>query len=506
MFKHRQKDKNNEAENNENAPTSLASSLSINEKLLREQLQDCADVQFISKRFQTPEGDKKALFLYCTGLVDSKRVDQQIFPHMDAWILEGQIEPKQMPFSAVEICRDDITVLEQLFEGALIFLLDGNERAFIFDVSDIPQRTPEETQSETSVRGARDCFIENITTNIALIRKRIKSGSLKVKSYYIGRRTKTKIALLYLDDVIQPDLLKIVKEQIKKIDIDTLNSSQQLEEYLDVKAFRLLPCFDYTGRPDLVVGLLTRGRFVIMVDGNPTVITGPTNLTEQLKSGEDVHNMYIVNSIQFLLRLAGLMIAVLLPGFWIAITHFHPDQIPFSLLATLVQSHRGIPFPIPIETILMLFIFEIFREAGFRLPSQVGQTLSVVGGLIVGDAAIRSGLTSPSTVVVIAMSFVASSTLINQTVVAMVSIFRLFILLSSSLLGIFGFVMSLFLVLLYLAQFKSFGIPYLAPISPFYPKDFIRTIFRPSWKKIQHRPEMLSPQDGKKQEGNENHA
>ncbi|WP_051271955.1 spore germination protein [Shimazuella kribbensis] len=477
-------------------PKTFVNQLSKNVNAIKEQLEDCGDVKFVTKRIQTESQDRSSTFIYCDGLIDTQRMNQEIFHEIYKWVGAANFDPSSLPLSTIRISNDDISVIEYLFEGYLICLIDGMDHAFCFDIAKIPQRQPEETPSETAIRGSRDGFTESLTTNVALIRKRIKSGSLKCKIYQIGTRSKTKVALMYIEDVIQPEMLEEVTKSLSNIQIDTLTTSQQLQELMDrSSSIRLLPLFDYTSRPDFISSYLNHGRFCLIVDGNPTVPVAPTSLTSLLKSSEDIHSMVIVNSMQYILRLCGLLISLLLPAFWTAITYFHPNQIPISLLSTLMLSRKGIPFPIPIETILMLLVFEIFREAGLRLPIQVGQTLSVVGGLIVGDAAIRSGLTSPSTVVVIAMSFVASSTLINQSVVGMISLIRLFLLFLSAFLGIFGFVLALFVVVLYLSQLKSFGVPYLAPVSPFYPKDFIRTVFRPSWKKIDQRPSMLKTKD-----------
>lgn len=247
--------------------------------------------------------------------------------------------------------------------------------------------------------------------------------------------------------------------------MDTVIGCAQLEEYLSDSSDSIFPLVDSVGRPDFAAESLLRGRFVVILDGSPMVIIGPSDIMEQLKSPEDAHSSYYYTIFQRVLRLIGLVTAMYLPGFYISLTCYNIDQIPFPLLATIAAARAGIPYSAPIENLLILGLFELFREAGIRLPKPVGQTVTVVGGLIIGDAAIRSGLASPALLMVTSVTAVASFTLVNQSLTGSVTIIRIYMLLMASVLGIYGFFIGLISLAGYTSTLTSFGVSYWSPIA-----------------------------------------
>ncbi|WP_051331078.1 spore germination protein [Aneurinibacillus terranovensis] len=331
--------------------------------------------------------------------------------------------------------------------------------------------------------------------NVALVRKRLKTNTLTYEQFIVGKRSHTKAGLLFIKDIVRPEVIDEVKRRFSRIDIDAVFSSQELIELISERPTSLFPLYNHTGRPDHVVASLVRGRFAILLDGTPTAIIAPMNLMALIKSPEDVHTHYLFVSFERLFRIAGLIVSLFFPGFYIAISTYHPDQIPLSLLATIATSRKGVPIPTPLEAIIMLLLFELFREAGARLPNAVGQTLSVVGGLIIGDAAIRAGLTSPSMIVVISTTAVANFTLVNQAMIGTITVLRMIILLISSIMGVFGFTLSVIFIVVYLSNLRSFGIPYLSPVSPITFGDLIPAFLRPPIKKIRQRSKILNPID-----------
>src|SRR5690606_18514342 len=237
-------------------------------------------------------------------------------------------------------------------------------------------------------------FTEEIDTNIALIRKRIKTAQLYSESFKLGTISNTDVSLLYLQNKANPDILEEVRKRLTEFNSENVSSSGQLEQWLSDSTFSLFPLFDYTTRPDFAIQSMIRGRFCLIVSGSPTVLIGPINLFELLKSPEDVHFPYYFVLFGRLIRIIGLVISIFLPGFWVSLSSVNIDQLPFALLATVVVSREGLPLPIGIEAIFILALFELIREAGIRMPTVVGQTVSIVGGIIIGDAAIRAGLAS----------------------------------------------------------------------------------------------------------------
>lgn len=469
---------------------------------------DTKDV--IIKDIVTSNGEISYTIFYCTGLCDMERIDKEIIPELEKVLFNKssrQLKKEQLPLlfpkSTLEECSSNEDCIKKVFTGQLgIYIKDRNETTYFVDLAKLPKRDPDEPNTEISIRGPKDGFIEDIETNIALIRKRLKTNSLIYEQFEIGKRTHTKVGLFYIYDITKKETIDEVRERLKDIDIDGLHNANQLEELLIRKKFFLFPIFQYTGRPDFAVDALLRGRFVIIIDGAPSVIIAPVTLTFLLKTAEDAENYFCYSSLERLLRILGLIVALLLPGFWVALLSFHQNQIPFTLLASIAQVRQGVPIPTNVEAVTMLLIFQLFQEAGSRLPSAIGQILSVVGGLIIGDAAIRAGLTSPGMVVIIAIAAVATFSLVNQSLATAISVLRIYVLICSTLLGIYGFFISTFSILLYLSNIRTFGIPYLSPISPI-SRDIWNAIIRPSWKLNDLRSSTLSNRDLDKQGDNE---
>ncbi|MNI35188.1 Spore germination protein XA [compost metagenome] len=355
---------------------------------------------------------------------------------------------------------------------------------------------------EVSIKGPKDGFVEELPTNVALVRKRLRTNSLCYEQFKIGTRSKSRVALLYIEDIIQPEILGEARERLLNFQIDALFSGSQLEEILSDSSSSLFPLIDYTGRPDYVADCLIHGRFAIIVDGSPIAVIAPANLTLLFKTPEDIYLPYYYVTFERILRWIALVISMLLPGFWVALSAFNIDQLPFPLLATVTIARIGLPLPTPLEAFMMMGLFELFREAGARLPKSIGQTVAVVGGIIIGDAAIRAGLASTTMLVVSSLTAVATFTFVNQTLSGSVSVIRLYVLLLSSTLGMYGFVLGTFTIVLYLSKLESFGVPYLSPLSPIKFKDILSALFMKPISKSNLRPEIMQTEDTTRQKRN----
>jgi len=472
------------------------------EQRLQELFAKSNDVQMQNYRFGTETNE--VILIHCSGLIDSRQINLSILRDLEILYdttefmdVESISDSLTLPLKMVQKPVTDDRVEELVFEGSLVLFFPNIPAFYSMDLANRPKRTPEESSTEISIKGPKDGFVEDIVTNVALVRKRIRSTSLCNESFTIGTRMKTKVALLYIDDVISPQILSEVKNRLSNVNanVNGITGIDQMETILSDSKFAVFPLVDTTGRPDYVVSSLLVGRFAIIVDGIPTVIIAPASFMTTLKSPEDVHFNFFYVSFARLIRLLSLMLTLLLPGLWVALTTFHQDQIPFSLLATIVTSRRGIPFPAAMELLLLLLLLEIFREAGYRLPTSIGQTLTVIGGLIIGDAAIRSGLVSPSVVAVGAIAAVSGSTLVSQNITNAISIIRLIIFLFSSILGIYGLLLSIFALIVHLSMLRSFGVPYLSPISPINFKDGIKAVIRLPWSMMRKRPANLQTTD-----------
>ncbi|MFD2046646.1 spore germination protein [Ornithinibacillus salinisoli] len=473
----------------------------INAAYFYDIFQHSSDVIVEKHRINSEKKTDDIIVVYCEGLINSDLLVESILPEIRKANIKGSVEEINCSDS-IKWVMDHSSVAKEIqnkvFDGYTAILI--TETIYFFNTSKPPQRSPEESTTEVSVKGPRDAFIEDIGTNIALVRKRLKTDSLVAKSFTIGKRSNSKVCLVYMTDIQNEKIIKEVTERLKGIDIDIVSSDNQLAELLVDSRYSFFPLLESVSRPDGVVNYLSRGRFAIFIDNVPNVIIGPANLGVLLKTSEDDHMPFYYASFEILIRIVGLVLSIFLPSFWVALSTYNMAQIPFSLLATIGANRIGIPFNTTIELLLMIGLFELFREAGVRLPKAVGQTVAVVGGLIVGDAAIRAGLTSPTMLVVSSITAVATFTLGNQSLFGTVTILRLFSILCAGVLGMYGFFLSMFLIIGYLAKLESFGIPYLSPISPFVKDDFPKTMLRIPVNKQTKRASILNPMDDDRQE------
>lgn len=462
----------------------------------------------VLKSYPVTQGNivNRVTMLYCEGMIRTDTIEGLVLPKLQAFVnsdfyrnedaldLSSMLQLTKLIGNQV---MEDMKI--SVYSGQLILFFENTQESYSLDISAPPNRSPEESSTETSIKGPRDGFTEDVITNIALIRKRLTTPSLCCEKISLGRRSNTTVALLYLEDVMNESILQEARDRLQSVDVDAVISSSQLEEVLTGRKYSLFPLLNYTGRPDFVADSLLRGRFSVIVNGSPMVLIAPANLTSLLNSPEDVHNPTYYLVFERFLRMIGLLIALFLPGLWIAVSSYNLDQIPYQLVATISASRMGLPLSGPMDFIIMLLLFELFREAGARLPKAVGQTVTVVGGLIVGDAAIRSGITSPTTLVTTSLSTIAMYTLVSQSLAGTVTIIRIIILLISTVFGMYGFMISLVGLVLYMSTLESFGVPYLSPISPPQSGELLTGLLAKRWKKFTRRPKELEPQDDTRQ-------
>lgn len=503
MFKQKNKKSKREKEALQNHKSSIPPQekpFKVTEECLRSLLIDNGDIRFESHTFgsQTP---LSVLFVFCEGMVNSELINRLIIERLEDFIknwgsanLTEKVVTERLYFPNITIIKNDEEIVKALFSGKMLIYFSGYDFAFTTDIAKRPQRSPEETVSEVTIKGPRDNFIEDLAINIALIRKRLRTTSLHIKKFEIGKRSNTAAALLYISDIANKDIVDEVSQRLEKVNIDGIISGEQLLELIE-KPSPLFPRHHYSGRPDFAVHSLLKGRCILLIDGIAYCLILPGNLFFLLKSPEDYENSTAFSSFERIMRILAIFIAIFMPGFWIAITTFHQNQLPSILLANVVSSRQGLPFPSALEAFLMLFLFELFREAGLRMPSQIGSTVSVFGALIIGDAAIRAGLTSPSQVVVMSTSLIATFIIPNQSMAGAVSLLRVFTLLLSSFLGLFGYFIAYYFIIIYLCNLRSFGIPYMELSSNLSFSNILKAMIRLPANRIKTRPQMLFSKD-----------
>lgn len=441
----------------------------MNQLLKTGMLQKEDVMQFFEKhsdiKFLGDKDDQQIVHFYCEGLIDFTQYNEylnKIRTFIKNDFKKTTKDDFVPPIHTIDHMED---VIKKVFSGYLIFFINLDSYFYAVEFSNIPARKPEESQTEISIKGPKDAFTEELSTNVALIRKRMKTEDLCNETYEIGTLSKTKVSLLYIHNKIDPNTLQEVQQRLRTIETESVLSSGQLEQWISDRTFSFFPLLDYITRPDFAIYSLLRGRFVIIVNGSPSVLIGPIGLISLIKSPEDAHFPIYFVIFQLIIRFIGLTIAIYTPGFYLAITSVNLDQLPFSLLATIVTSRQGLPFSLLLEMLIILLLFEIVREAGIRMPTAAGQTISIVGGLIIGDATIRAGLASPTLLVVIATAAVANYTIVNQSLTGTVTVLRVYCILMSIFLGVYGFILSFLSINIYISQLESFRQSYLEPIA-----------------------------------------
>ncbi|MDD9147730.1 spore germination protein [Sporolactobacillus sp. CQH2019] len=470
---------------------------SISENELQKVFAGCSDIHFQQMRF----GDHQAIIVNCEGMVDKEMLNQSMFPKMENFFQSNQnaVMTKDRILQSLHLpdlaeVTDEKQMTDDVFSGKVLFYLKNGSYIFSADISKRPQRTPEETRTEVSIKGPRDNFIEDLSINIALIRKRLKTTSLKVENYQIGRRSRTPVGLLFIKDIANKHILDELRKCIKAIDVDAVYGGNQFMELIEKVPF-LIPKHSYSGRPDFVVESLLSGRCAILIDGVAYANIVPTNLFFLLKSSGDSEFSSFYSSFERALRIFGVFFAAYLPGFWVAITTFHQNQLPLTLLAPVVESRQGLPLPTGLEAIVVIILFELLKESGMRMPQSIGFTVSVVGGLIIGQAVIDARLTSPAMMVVIAVSTISTFTFTNQGIIGAISLLRIATIVLASFLGLFGFILSFFFIIVYVSNLRIFGLPYMEMLANLDFFNIVKAMFRLPARYNKKRPVMLFSRD-----------
>ncbi|MFD0672375.1 spore germination protein [Cohnella sp. GCM10027633] len=479
------------------------------EERLRVLFEGSSDVVVQTRDFG-PDAESRIVLAYSIGLSDGKTLSQVVLPELGKQFeRSGAFREEELRamgsllLGAFPERPHPDAIAEAVFEGELVLLFAAFGGLYRVSIDDRPRRMPFESNTEISIKGAKDGFIEDIVVNAALIRKRARSTKLRYEPFTLGERTRTKVGLLYYEDLVSEKPLRLARERLAAIDAKGIFSSNQIEEALSDSRYAIMPLVAFTGRPDFAVQALLAGRFVVLVDGNPMALIGPADLTLVMKSPEDAHFNYAYISFARIIRLISLFISVFLPGIWVALMAFHQDQIPFRLMATISVSRLGLPLSAQMEMFILLMLLEIFREAGVRLPNPIGQTLTSIGGLIIGDAAIRAGLVSPSVVVVGAITAVCGVTLVNQMLSTTTSVLRMFFFFIGSFLGMYGMILGMILLVVYMSRLRSFGVPYLPALSPPRLQDALKSVLSLPWKFMDKRPRFLTGEDDAGDSGKE---
>nr|WP_087974737.1 spore germination protein [Oceanobacillus rekensis] len=382
-----------------------------------------------------------------------------------------------------------------VLNGSTALFIDGMDTVLLMGTTGGESRAIEEPDSESLIRGPRDGFVENITTNMTLIRRDIKDPNLRFKTYEVGKSSKQKLVVSYVEGITNPDIVNEINRRLKTIDIDYLSDSSFIEQWIEDSFMSPFPQIQSTERPDSVSSSLMQGKVAILLDGSPFALIAPTNFADALQSMEDYNQRWIPATFLRILRYFCAFLAVFLPSIYVALVSYHPGMIPSILTYSIAATREGVPFPAAIEAILMAVTFEILHEAGVRLPKIVAQTIGIVGGLVIGEAAVSAGIVSPIMVIVTALTAIASFSIPLYTVTITFRGLRFAFIIAASILGLYGLVLMYIVVNIHLVNLKSIGIPYTTPFAPFFGRDWTDLIIRAPITKLTKRPAYLKTID-----------
>jgi len=482
---------------------SLAVSTNVTENLKKFKafLGDSADAVF--REFKLGMSGIKCAIVYVDGLTDRTLINDHILKPLMYQVAIPETNTNSNPnhHELFEIIKSnafplgDVKEAESLDEaflflmsGEIVLIVDGVQKFLIGSARGWRDRGINEPQSEMVVRGPRDGFTETLRTNTALIRRRCRDPNLCIKTIRLGRRGKTDAAYIYIKGVVAQQLVEEVERRLQTIDVDIILDTGQIEQIIQDNYLTLFPQIQVTERPDKTIANLLEGRVAIMLDNSPFALIVPTTFYQYFQSPEDYYDRWILGSFARLLRLTGSLLASMTPALYIAMVSFHPGYIPTNLVLSIAATRATVPFPAFIEAILMEITFELLREAGARLPRAIGQTISIVGGLIIGDAAVRAGITSPIMIIVVAITAIASFIIPSYNAAVAVRMVRFPFMVVAASFGIYGVILFFIVICIHLVNLKSFGVDFLSPQAPFVYQDWKDFIIRFPQQMMKQRP------------------
>ncbi|WP_410771697.1 spore germination protein [Fontibacillus sp. BL9] len=365
---------------------------------------------------------------------------------------------------------------------------------YLIDAYGPEKRSIEQSQTESAITGPHDAFNETLETNLSLIRQKFKSNRLKVSQFRVGELTKTKVCLLYIDGLASMDYVEEMASRIQAIEFSSLYDGTMLTQLIDDFPNSLFPLFQTSERPDIAVSKLNEGKIIVIADQSPSAIIAPSSFFEFFTTPDDYYNRWAVGSALRLLRYLAFIITISLTSLYVAITTYHYEMIPENLLVSLTESRSRVPFPPIIEALLMETTIEMLREAGARLPTKIGQTIGIVGGIVIGTAAVEAGFTSNILIISVAMSAIASFVVPSYIMSGSIRLIRFGLIILSGMLGNFGFVAGVALMIIHLSKLTSLGTPYTIPAAPIKPVDWKDIFIRgPFWSFHQRPTQSASP-------------
>ncbi|MFD1772772.1 spore germination protein [Paenibacillus rhizophilus] len=476
----------------------LTTDITQNKQIFTNIFENCSDVVFQS--FEIKD-HTHLLVIYIEELIDTKHFESVILKPL---MYEDQPNGLGNLSSIRQLFQEQITsalgaktlckvtdITQQVLRGHVAVLAQGENKALLVNVLNLEKRGLEEPSSELVIRGPKEAFIENIASNLALLRKRLRTPRLKIEKFTIGELSQTDLAIAYINGIATNSIIEEVRKRVSSIQIDGVMESGYIEEFIEDLPFSPFPQVHNTERPDVVASMLLEGKVAIFVDTTPFVLIIPMTFWSALQSSEDYYERFMLSTSIRWIRYLFLLIALFLPSLYVALTTYHQEMIPTSLLISIAIARENVPFPALVEALIMEIVFEALREAGVRLPRAVSQAMSIVGALVIGQAAVQAGIVSTPMVIVVAITGIANFTIPRFNFGNAIRLLRFPMIILAGTLGLYGVLLGILTLLLHVASLRSFGVPYFSPISPLSLGDLKDVVIRKPWWAMNFRERII---------------
>ncbi|WP_150275835.1 spore germination protein [Paenibacillus tepidiphilus] len=463
--------------------------LALNVERMQREFLNCSDIMF---RKCSVGGMDRAVLIYVDGMCDVQAVDEfvlrPLLKHFSRSLPKAEGDEEELresfiPTLKIRPVAETQEVIKAVLRGETAVFTEGNAFALLADLVKMEQRSIEEATSEKVVRGPRDAFMESLSTNTSLLRRRIRSSSLKLESMTLGSLTETDIVIGYMEGIAKDSLVDEVKARLQKIKLDGIIHSSNIEEYIEDNTFSPFPQIQNTERPDVAVSSLLEGKVIIITSNTPFVLIVPMTYWSGLQAVDDYTDRFMYATFVRWIRYTFVHISLLLPSLYVALTTYHLQVIPTPLVVSIASAREGVPLPAVIEALIMEFIFEGLREAGIRLPQQVGPAVSIAGALVIGQAVVAAGIISTPMVIIVSLTGIASFAFPLYNLGTAYRMLRFPLLIVAGVLGFYGIVLFLILLSVHMVTLKPFGVPYMAPYAPMSPGNLGDVLVRaPKYK------------------------
>ncbi|MEF3330518.1 spore germination protein [Oceanobacillus oncorhynchi] len=487
----------------ENFSLEIGTNLTENLSNIRKMLEDPSDL--VIREFTIGKANHRIAIVYIDGIVNNIYIHDHIMEDLknasdlpvDKQELFDAVDKEVITVTGIERGHSLDDVSNAILSGNTVFYLDGVDQVLIMDTVGGKSRAIEEPRSEALIRGSKEGFIENIRTNTMMIRRYIADPNLRFSTYKVGRRSKKDLVVAYMDGIVNPDMVNEVKRRLETIDIDDAPESGYIEQWIEDSFLSPFPQVLNTERPDKASEALLKGKVVILLDRTPFVLIAPATFGSLLQSPEDYYWRWSLGTLVRLLRYLGAFISVFLPALYIALVSYHPGLIPSDLAFSIAASRDEVPFPPAVEALIMTATMELLREAGLRLPTAIGQTIGIVGGLVIGEAAVSAGIVSPIMVIVVALNAIASFALPSYSIAITFRILQFGLMAAAAVFGLYGIILCYIMINIHIVNLMSFGVPYSTPFAPSFMNDWKDLVLRAPIAMLKRRPVYMQTNDKK---------